>query len=96
MSLTEYNAKYESIIRSNISDRQKALKLADLMTDMEGQLKNEIGEHRNKEVNALYKKKYPFSPTCYEIVLRPCPYVQRSFFALKVKFVSLRLYTELN
>ncbi|MCK1981158.1 MULTISPECIES: hypothetical protein [Peribacillus] len=61
MSLTEYNAKYESIIRSNISDRQKALKLADLMTDMEGQLRNEIGEHRNKEVNALYKKVTLFS-----------------------------------
>ncbi|TWD99671.1 hypothetical protein FB545_1962 [Peribacillus frigoritolerans] len=61
MSLTEYNAKYESIIRSNISDRQKALKLADLMIDMEGQLKNEIGEHRNKEVNALYKKVSLFS-----------------------------------
>jgi hypothetical protein len=43
MSLTEYNAKYESIIRSNISDRQKALKLADLMIDMEGQLKMKSG-----------------------------------------------------
>ncbi|AZV41399.1 MULTISPECIES: hypothetical protein [Peribacillus] len=56
MTLTEYNARYEYIIHSNISDRQKALKLADLMTDMEGQLGNEIGEHQNKEVNALYRK----------------------------------------
>ncbi|AXN39647.1 hypothetical protein ACWF7H_23040 [Peribacillus butanolivorans] len=55
MTLTEYNAKYEYIIRSNISDRQKALKLADLMTDMEGHL-NEAGEHQNKEANALYRK----------------------------------------
>jgi hypothetical protein len=56
MTLTEYNEKYEYIIRSNISDRQKALKLTDLMTDMEGQLRNEMGEHQNKEVNALYRK----------------------------------------
>ncbi|KRF63688.1 hypothetical protein ASG99_22250 [Bacillus sp. Soil768D1] len=55
MTLTEYNAKYEYIIRSNISDRQKALKLADLMTDMEGHL-NEAGELQNKEANALYRK----------------------------------------
>lgn len=65
MSLTEYNAKYEYIIRSNISDRQKALKLADLMTDMEGHLRNDIGDHRNKEVHALYKK-YLSYPTCYD------------------------------
>ena len=56
MTLAEYNEKYESIIRSNnISDRQKALKLADLMTDMEGQI-NQAGEVQNKEVFALYKK----------------------------------------
>lgn len=56
MTLAEYNEKYESIIRSNnISDRQKALKLADLMTDMEGQI-NQAGEGQNKEVFALYKK----------------------------------------
>ncbi|MGE7761508.1 hypothetical protein [Peribacillus sp. NPDC097895] len=56
MTLAEYNAKYEYIIRSNMSDRQKALKLSDLMMDMEGHLNNEIGEHQNKEVHALYKK----------------------------------------
>ncbi|MBA9026086.1 hypothetical protein [Peribacillus huizhouensis] len=56
MTLAEYNEKYESIIRSsNISDRQKALQLADLMIDMEGQI-NQAGEVQNKEVFALYKK----------------------------------------
>ncbi|WP_028392439.1 hypothetical protein [Bacillus cihuensis] len=56
MTLAEYNEKYESIIRSsNISDRQKALQLADLMIDMEGQF-NQAGEVQNKEVFALYKK----------------------------------------
>ncbi|KMY51438.1 hypothetical protein ACIQD3_16575 [Peribacillus loiseleuriae] len=56
MTLAEYNEKYESIIRNSyISDRQKALKLADLLTDMEGQI-NEAGEPYNKEVLTLYKK----------------------------------------
>ncbi|MFJ7974322.1 hypothetical protein JNUCC23_17885 [Peribacillus sp. JNUCC 23] len=56
MTLAEYNEKYESILRNSyISDRQKALKLADLLTDMEGQI-NEAGEPYSKEILTLYKK----------------------------------------
>lgn len=61
MSLTEINRKYENIMNSNLSQYEKAVKLGELMSLMEGQytipaLKDPEWEQENKKVIALYRK----------------------------------------
>ena len=61
MKLSEINRTYESIIHSNFSEDKKAIKLARLMTDMEGyfsipMLQDEKWESENRKVIALYRK----------------------------------------
>lgn len=61
MSLTEINKEYEKIMFSNIAPYERAVKLAALMTRMEGEysipmLKNPEWEKDNKKVIALYRK----------------------------------------
>lgn len=55
------NEKYERILHSEMSNRQKSREYAKLMTEMEKEfnipvLKNEEWERENKAVVALYRK----------------------------------------
>lgn len=61
MELKEINQEYENIMHSSFSNDEKAQKLANLMTEMEGQfsipmLKNQDWENENRKVIALYRK----------------------------------------
>ena len=61
MTLGQFNTRYEEIIHSNLSSNRKAVKLADLMTELEAQFKipmvrNEKWEQENRAVIALYRK----------------------------------------
>lgn len=56
-----FNEIYESILHSDMSEKEKARKFARLMTDMEKEfnipvLRNEEWEKQNKPVVALYRK----------------------------------------
>lgn len=60
-TLAEFNKQYEAIIHSDLSSNRKAVKLADLMTELERTFKipmirNEAWEKENKAVIALYRK----------------------------------------
>jgi hypothetical protein len=60
-TLAEINTDYEQILHSNSTDYRKAVKFADLMTELEGDykvpmLRNEEWESQNKPVIALYRK----------------------------------------
>jgi hypothetical protein len=59
--LAKINRKYEEILHSQMSDEQKNLALAKLMTQMEREfeipaLENDDYEKKNKAVMALYRK----------------------------------------
>ena len=61
MTLGQFNKRYEEIIHSNLSSNRKAVKLADLMTELEAEFKipmvrNEKWEQENRAVIALYRK----------------------------------------
>jgi hypothetical protein len=61
MTLGQFNTRYEAIIHSNLSSNRKAVKLADLMTELEAEFKipmvrNEKWEQENRAVIALYRK----------------------------------------
>ena len=61
MTLGQFNTRYEAIIHSNLSRNRKAVKLADLMTELEAEFKipmvrNEKWEQENRAVIALYRK----------------------------------------
>jgi hypothetical protein len=61
-TLAEINADYESILHSSsLTNYRKAVKFADLLTEMEGSykvpmLRNPEWEKQNKPVIALYRK----------------------------------------
>jgi hypothetical protein len=61
-TLSEINTDYEKILHSpSITNYQKAVKFADLLTEMEGSyrvpmLRNPEWESQNKAVIALYRK----------------------------------------
>lgn len=61
MTISEYNQRYETVIHSNLSDREKTMKLSNLMTELElafnipMQRKPEW-EEKNRPVIALYRK----------------------------------------
>lgn len=60
-SLTEINREYENIMAAGLKPHDRAVKLAELMTDMEGRfripmLKNPEWEKENKKVIAMYRK----------------------------------------
>lgn len=59
--LQYFNEIYESILHSDLSDKEKSRKFARLMTDMEKEfnipvIKDEEWEKQNKPVVALYRK----------------------------------------
>jgi hypothetical protein len=61
MSIAQIGQKYEKIMQSKLSDRQRNMKLAELMTQMESEfsiprLSNPEWEKNNKKVIALYRK----------------------------------------
>ena len=61
MALEPYNERYEQIIHSDLTDRQKDLKLIQLMMDMESafsipMIKNEAWNERNKDVIQLFQQ----------------------------------------
>ncbi|OLO40297.1 hypothetical protein BTR23_07350 [Alkalihalophilus pseudofirmus] len=61
MKLSEINSSYEVIMNSALPKNTKVIKLARLMTDMEGlfsipMLKNQEWENKNRKVIALYRK----------------------------------------
>jgi len=61
MALELYKQRYEDIIHSNLIDRQKDLKLIQLMMDMESafsipMIKNEAWNERNKDVIQLFQQ----------------------------------------
>jgi hypothetical protein len=61
MSLELYKKRYEDIIYSDLTDRQKDLKLEEVMTDMEGAfsipiIKDESWNEENKDVIELFQK----------------------------------------
>ncbi|WP_416149461.1 hypothetical protein ACM26V_00225 [Salipaludibacillus sp. HK11] len=61
LNLAEINRKYEVIMNSSDAKHVKVIKLASLMTDMEGffsipMLRNENWERENPKVIALYRK----------------------------------------
>jgi len=61
MPLKLYKRRYEDIIHSDLIDRQKDLKLIQLMMDMEStflipMIKNEAWNERNKDVIQLFQQ----------------------------------------
>ncbi|MGE6896675.1 hypothetical protein [Priestia flexa] len=61
MALELYKQRYEDIIHSDLTDRQKDLKLIQLMMDMESafsipMIKNEAWNERNKDVIQLFQQ----------------------------------------
>ena len=61
MALELYKKRYEDIIHSDLIDRQKDLKLIQLMMDMESafsipMIKNEAWNERNKDVIQLFQQ----------------------------------------
>ncbi len=63
MSLAQYNRQYEEIMRSDLSDDQKAVCLASLMTEMEREFHISVFRFKewekqpeNRKVAALYRK----------------------------------------
>jgi len=61
MKLTDIQKEYEEILQSDDTNEVKAMKLANLMTVMEGvykipMLKNAEWEKENKAVIAMYRK----------------------------------------
>lgn len=61
MTLTEINKEYEKIMSANLNPHNRAVKLAQLMTRMEGEYsipmqKNVEWEQQNRKVIALYRK----------------------------------------
>lgn len=61
MKLSHIQKEYEQILHSDMSNYQKAIKYARLMTDMEGyfnipMLKNKEFEGENRAVIAMYRK----------------------------------------
>jgi hypothetical protein len=60
-TLSELNDRYEEILHSDLTDDQKDVKFASLMTLMEGlykipMVRNAEWEQKNKAVIALYRK----------------------------------------
>lgn len=60
-SLKYFNDEYEKIHYSDLSDEQKGIKYAELMTEMEQLykipiLKDEAWEQENKKIIAMYRK----------------------------------------
>jgi hypothetical protein len=60
MTLTYFNNRYEDIIHSNLSSNRKAVKLSELMTELERifkipMLRNEEWEKKNKAIVTLYR-----------------------------------------
>jgi len=61
MALELYKKRYEDIIHSDLIDRQKDLKLIQLMMDIESafsipMIKNEAWNERNKDVIQLFQQ----------------------------------------
>ncbi|MEH6947707.1 hypothetical protein V7068_11670 [Bacillus sp. JJ634] len=61
MALKLYKKRYEDIIHSDLIDRQKDLRLIQLMMDMESafsipMIKNEAWNERNKDVIQLFQQ----------------------------------------
>ena len=61
MTLEPYNHRYEQIIHADLTDRQKELKLAELMTDMGSafsipMIKDKAWNEGNKDVIELFQR----------------------------------------
>ena len=61
MALEPYNQRYEQIIHSDLTDRKKDLKLAELMMDMESafsipMIKDKAWNEGNKDVIELFQQ----------------------------------------